>query len=225
MINGVDDLLAAKGPDSVLGLFRQASAPEEEKVTQSQLLLQLAQEAELFHTPDGVAYGSISVGEHRENWSIKSKLFRLWLRRQYYNRYQKAPGSQAMQDALGALEAKALFDSAEEKVFTRVARQGDSIFVDLCDSQWRAVRVTAEDWEILALPPVRFRRTVGMWPLPVPTRNGSLQDLRKFLNLDDKSWILCLCWLAAAWRPEGPYPILVLQGRAGLGQDHFGKNT
>ena len=55
-----------------------------------------------------------------------------------------------------------------------------------------------------------------MLSLPVPVKGGSLEDLREFINLPDRSdWGLLLAWLVAALRPRGPYPILILVSEAG----------
>ena len=45
---------------------------------------------------------------------------------------------------------------------------------------WRAIEIDAEGWRIVSEPPVRFRRSDGMRPLPEPTRDGSARDLRHF---------------------------------------------
>ena len=63
---------------------------------------------------------------------------------------------------------------------------------------------------------MRFRRSKGMQPLPCPATDGSLLRLRELINVgDDRNWILLLSWLVAACRPQGPYPILILQGEQG----------
>ena len=80
---------------------------EGKKPTQAELLTRYADEAELFHTLDGEAYATISVSGHQETHLIKSKGFRHFLVRQFYDEHGKPPGSQALQDALGLLEAKA----------------------------------------------------------------------------------------------------------------------
>ncbi len=67
-----------------------------------------------------------------------------------------------------------------------------------------------------AEPPVKFRRTRGMLPLPVPVSGGNLADLRPFVNIaSDADWILLSAWLVATLRPTGPYPVLVLHGEQG----------
>ena len=52
----------------------------------------------------------------------------------------------------------------------RVAADGDDLYIDLADADWHAVRVTAAGWSIVQSPPVRFRRSAGMRPLPFPER-------------------------------------------------------
>ena len=67
------------------------------------------------------------------------------------------------------------------------------------------------------LLPVRFRRARGMLALPCPIVGGSLAELRRnFVTArDERSWTLLISWLVAAVYPQGPFPILVLQGEAG----------
>ena len=38
-------------------------------------------------------------------------------------------------------------------------------------------------WRIAEDPPVRFRRSAGMQPLPLPVQGGSIESLAPFLNL------------------------------------------
>src|SRR5690606_15657372 len=94
-----------------------------------------------------------------------------------------------------------------------------AIYVDLCDDAWQAVEVTAGGWRVVANPPVRFCRTKGMLPLPVPVAGGSVDELRPLLpGLDDEGWILFVSYLVQALKPRGPYPVLVLQGEQGAGK-------
>jgi pantothenate kinase-related protein Tda10 len=66
---------------------------------------------------------------------------------------------------------------------------------------------------------VRFRRSSGMQPLPVPIKGGKIADLRPFLNVKTKSdFELAVSWEQAAYRHHGPYPVLVLAGEQGTGK-------
>ena len=67
--------------------------------------------------------------------------------------------------------------------------------------------------------PVKFRRTRGMRPISEPQRGGSVNDLRRFLNVaSNGDFRLIVGWLLAALRPSGPYPIMVFNGEQGTGK-------
>ncbi len=186
------------------------------KRAQSQLLVECAASAELFHTPDGESFGSLPVGDHREIWPLRSKGCRRWIARQFYQKFQKPSGAQAMQDCLATLEAVAQFDGPELEVFTRIAAYQDGICIDLCNEKWEVAVITAKGWRIESIAPVRFRRSKGMLALPNPARNGSMSKLRSLINVGgDKNWVLLLSWLLAACRPTGPYPVLIFEGEQG----------
>ena len=77
--------------------------------------------AVLFHDDDQTPFASFSVDGHTETWPIKSRPFRLWVRGLYYREKESAPGGQALTDALGVLEAEAIFQGANTPVHFRVA--------------------------------------------------------------------------------------------------------
>ena len=73
-------------------------------------------------------------------------------------------------------------------------------------------------------PPVRFRRSAGMLPLPIPVAGGSIEELRPFLNVrSDNEFILAVAWVLAALRDRGPYPVLALFGEHGTAKSTFAK--
>jgi hypothetical protein len=189
---------------------------ELEGLTQARLLCELAADVGLFHTDDGVAYGKVPVRHHLETWSLRSKAFRGWLIKKFYDLYQKPPGAQALQNTLELLEARAQYDSPEAPIFVRVGESAGSIYIDLCNAEWEAVEISAAGWRLITNSPIRFRRSKGMKSLPHPARGGTLAILRNLINIgDDDNWLLCTAWLVAAYRPNGPYPILILQGEQG----------
>jgi hypothetical protein len=180
--------------------------------------------AELFHTPAGDTYAFMPVGDHGETHQIKSKGFRRWLVRTYFAEQDRPPGAQALQDALGLLEARAQFDGTEREVHVRVAEHGGAIHVDLANERWEVVEITAGGWRVMPgeRAPVRFRRPRGMLALPTPTSfaRDSGDDLggllRRFINVSDEGSIrLVIAWLVQAFRPTGPYPVLIFQGEQG----------
>ena len=94
--------------------------------------------------------------------------FRRWLARRYFDAEGKAPTAQALADAIGVLAGKALFEGPMHAVHVRLAAHDGDIYLDLGDDAWRVVEITAAGWHIATEPPVKFRRTRGMQPLPEP---------------------------------------------------------
>ena len=171
---------------------------------------------ELFHTASGIAFADFVNNGHRETWPVRSKRFRTWLRRCYYQATGLAANAAAIGSALDLLEARAQFDAPEREISTRVAEHTGRIYLDLADEHWRAVEIGPDGWRVLGCPPVRFRRAAGILPLPVPERGGSIEALRSFLNLSSENdFVLIVAWLLAALRPRGPYPLLAVSGEQG----------
>jgi hypothetical protein len=176
----------------------------------------------LFHEPDRTAYADLIIDGHRETWPIRSKGFRHWIARQYYDVERGAPGAAALQAALAVIEAKAHFGAPERVVHLRVGGLDGRLYLDLCDDKWRAIEIDTAGWRIIDSPPVRFRRANGMQALPVPVAGGSIEVLRCFLNLKSQAdFVLVVAWALAALRNRGPYPVIALSGEQGSAKSTF----
>ena len=76
--------------------------------------------------------------------------------------------------------------------------------------------MSARGWEIKTDPPVYFRRNRGLMPMLYPGREGDINLLWPFLNVEsDKEKALVAAWFVQALMPEGPYPLLSLVGAQG----------
>jgi hypothetical protein len=191
------------------------------KTTIADALVELAADVELTHTPAGVAYATVHVGEHRETHAVTGRGLRRWLARRYWGVHRGAPPAESLRQALAVLDAQAIYDGEEREVYLRVAPGPDgAVWLDLADAAWHAVRVDAAGWAVVSDPPVRFRRAAGMLALPTPTGGGDLAELVELLPgaEADEPRALLLGWLVAALRPMGPYPILHLHGEQGSGK-------
>lgn len=189
---------------------------------QADLLIELAQEAELFHSPDATAFADLVVNGHRETWPVRTKGFRRWLARRYFEATGGAPNSEALQSAFNVMEARAHFDGPEREVHIRIGSLGDRLYLDLGDAAWRAVEIDSDGWRVVDEPPVRFRRAAGMQALPTPQPGGSIEILRRFLNIQsDNDFILVVAWALAVLRDRGPYPVIVLSGEQGSAKSTF----
>ncbi len=160
---GLDDYLAAgHSKDDLMALatttLREIETDEgedDEKASErgsaSQKLVALAVGVELFHTERGENYGRFAVGEHLETWPLRSQAFKHWLSREYHLESGKPVGSQAIDDALRVLEAKARYDGAEHSLGVRCARDAaeGSIWIDTGSADWRAINVRPGSWSVV----------------------------------------------------------------------------
>jgi putative DNA primase/helicase len=99
---------------------------------------------------------------------VRSSGFRDWLSGTYYRRTGGAPNTSAIEQALRTAEARAKFDGVERPVYVRVGGDNGSIYIDLADPDWRAVKIDGAGWNVVKNPTVRFVRTKGMLPLALP---------------------------------------------------------
>ena len=120
-----------------------------------------------------------------------------------------------MTTALDLIEARAHFGGIVRPVYLRVAEYEGCIYVNLCDTAWRAVEISHGSWCVVDEPPVRFCRRSGMLELPEPVRGGKLDELDKHLRMGASGYVLTKAWLLAALRPRGPYPVLAFTGEQG----------
>jgi hypothetical protein len=187
--------------------------------SQATTLVELALNCDLFHDGDGEAYARFPVvGKEVIHWEVSrvcAKPFRRWLKRAFYILSGKAPSIQSLQDALGVIEGKAVYDGDCRRVFVRIAEHQNKIYLDLCNDSWQAVEIDEAGWCIVDDPPVMFRRAKAMLPLPTPAQRGDISILRKLANVSDDDWPLLVAVLVAALKPTGPYPVLAVYGEHG----------
>ena len=175
----------------------------------------LADGIELVHDDKQVPYVCVTRFGHVETLPLRGQEFEGWLQYRSYRERGKTASAQVLHDAVGTLAGMARFEGEEVLIALRVGGDRRRVVVDLGDTAWRAAEVTAEGWTILQEPDVRFRRPRTSKNLPEPVRGGSLNELRRFINVSDDSWPLVLGWLVAALSPTGPYPMLWLLGEQG----------
>ena len=216
--NNADELrrLLAGAPLEVAGSGQAAPPAPGPSGSQADLLVRLAGEGDLFRTPADEPFATVAVDGHRESHPVQSGSFRMWLRRRYWDAVAGAAAAGALSDAVETLAARALFGGATHEVGLRIARHEDRLYVDLANLAWEAVEIGPAGWRVVAEPPVRFRRSPTMAPLPTPVAGGSLAALRPYVNaIDEQSWQLLAGSLVATLRPAGPYFVLILLGEQG----------
>jgi hypothetical protein len=195
------------------------AAEEKKKAKLADILVREAKKesSALFHSSDSQTWADMRVNGHRETWAIKSRDFRRWLFLIYTKAMGESPSSEVVGRAIEMLDAIAALEGDQREVRVRVAELDGIIYIDLCDTEWRAIEVSAGGgWRIIDEPPVRFRRAPAMLPMPVPEPGGSIETLRKYVNIkNEHDFVLVVAWLLAALRPRGPYTILCFYGEHG----------
>ncbi len=199
---------------------KRKGADEEE--TQAQALLRLfeAAEGELWHNRQGDAFCSFVVREHREVHLVKSVALKRALTRWFYEERAHPPNADQLAATLGVLDARAQFDGPQQEVALRVAEHAGRLYVDLANEEWQCVEIGPDGWRVMEeSPPIPFRRSTSMLPLPVPQRGDTLETLKTLRKLmgvqDEENWKLILAWTLGAYHPTGPFPVLVKMGEHG----------
>jgi hypothetical protein len=177
------------------------------------VLVNLGTQDDLFHGPDGRAYATLKYGDRVETWAVGEDSYKSVLRRRYAATGEVVEDKH-LKNAVAELSAIARLDRPQHDVFVRVAGHGGKIYLDLCNQQRQAVEISESGPRVIDNPPVRFRRTPAMLPLPTP-QPGKIDLLRPFVNVTDDDWPLFVGALIMAFRPTGPYPPLVLIGGPG----------
>ena len=224
----LDDVEPAELPPHVADLLRSQKKPPKRAGSEAKakdtiaekLLAIVERKAQLWHTPEEIAYATIESNGHREHWQVRAKRFRQWLAKEFYQQEKSSAPSVAIVDVLNTVEGKALFDGSEHPIYLRIAGEEGVVWIDLANEDWQAIKVEASGWTIVDNPTVRFRRPSRILPLPIPKRGGSLAELKPFLRTEDRHWPLEVGWLVGALNPFGPCAI-----RKDIGQQGGGKTT
>ena len=61
----------------------ESGTPSGRGPIQADILIGLAQNAELFHAAEGAGFADLDINGHRETWPIRAKGFRRWLARRF----------------------------------------------------------------------------------------------------------------------------------------------
>ncbi len=170
----------------------------------------------LFHDEYGKTYVQLPVLDHEEVWPCRSKAFKQWLCKQFWETHKKALNSEALNNALNIIRAKAYFDGDEIKLSNRVAKQDNTLWYDLADSRWQAIKITSQGWCIVKNPPIIFKRYVHQKSQVEPAQNGNVREFLEFINVSNKQTeLLILVWLVSCFIPDFPHAMPIIFGAQG----------
>jgi hypothetical protein len=170
----------------------------------------------VFQTSDGYRYAEVECDNHCETHGLPSEALERWVRAELQKAAIALPSQTHLQTFFKGLEAEAHTGGLHpDYVHRRVGIEKGKIFLDLGNPEWNCVEIGPKGWAITDESPVYFSRSKGMLELPAPKKGGSIDDLRRFINVGDREFVLIVGWLLAVLGGRGPYPVLVITGEAG----------
>ena len=205
----------ADGADNADGQSPQASPHQPRPDRAVHQLVDHMAHFEVFTDKGGTAYIAVPVNGHVEYLEVEGPAFGYYLDRTSYTRWQRSLSDSQKDSVIGVVVGRAMFDSPSYSVHCRVAKAGDTLYVDLGTPDWSVVEITPTGWQVLPVSPVRFRRNKATAALPVPEHGGSLSDLRPFICARDEDFLVILAFILACFRSTGPYPIFEIVGEQG----------
>ena len=188
----------------------------ESKQTQSNILINAAKGVELFCDDIEGIYAAVDVKSHTEIYKLNSKKFKMWLTKKYYDETNKAPVSDAINQALGIFEMKAIYGENVKTLSKRCAKYKENYYYDLADSNWSNVVIGKDGWEIVNDAPILFIRNKNMKAQVLPEMYEDLSILNKhyrYKNKEDE--ILHMVNIVTKFIPDIAHPIDVIHGEKG----------
>ena len=181
-----------------------------------QKLLRITRDPRGSYVQPTAAYAQVAVGGHRELYPLSRRAFRRWLIARLPTAIvARFRSDWAIRRVLEALEAiawvppatsgRSSFESAATP--TETARPITSIWATPAGGPSGSAPRGGR-W---SKAPDDLRRPEGL-SAPPPSREGSIELLRPYVNLTESDFRLLIVWMAAAIRPFGPYPVLALHG-------------
>lgn len=184
--------------------------------SQADILLRVSDEAEFFQNDLGEAFAAVTLNGHIEVLKVKSKKFKMWLTKQYYDATKKAPTSDAMNQALGVMEMKAAFDGDEHRLQLRVAEKDGTFYYDLANEDWSVVKIEPNECQVLNEPPILFTRNKNTKAQAMPDFTGDLKLLLNHVRIkNEDDQILYLTYVVTCLIPSIPHAVLVYSGEKG----------
>ncbi|QJX63798.1 hypothetical protein HLK66_20565 [Niallia circulans] len=193
-----------------------AHKEEFQKESQADILIRVSEEAEFFQNDLEEAFAAVTLNGHKEVMKVKNKKFKMWLTKQYYDATKRAPGSDAMNQAIGVMEMKAAFEGDERRLQLRVTEKDGAFYYDLANEDWSVVKVEPNACKVLDEPPTLFTRNKNTKAQVLPDFTGDLKLLLNHVRIkNEDDQILYLIYVVSCLIPSIPHAVLVFSGEKG----------
>jgi len=178
----------------------------------------------LFHTPDGVGYGAVTLDNGGTAiLGTEKPEMRKMLAQRYYSETNKAPSGAALTDALAIISGIALWDGEEIPLDTRVTWKGNDIVYDMSNQQQESIVITSEGWEIKQCKEPMFKRFAHQIPQTVPIQGGDINKLFDSVNVAEDDRLMTLVHLVSSLVPGIPHPAPSICGEQGTAKSTASK--
>jgi len=192
---------------------------EEEKENKQVAILRknILDEDNIFHFLDQFkeAHVWVKVDNHHEVMRCEADRFKRWLHKKYFEITNDSPSSESLKKFTELIIALATFGKEKRELSVRIAKDGNVIWYDLGDYEWRAVRIDENGWRIVDNPPILFKRSVQDEQV-LPEKGGNVKRLLDFVNIKEtKQGVLFLISVIVNFFPHLIRPLHVFYGSQG----------
>ncbi|MBI5509374.1 MAG: hypothetical protein HY903_11535 [Deltaproteobacteria bacterium] len=205
--------------DQKLVMSRVAGLKKEAEDDRSaiEMLLDIGQRDELFHDDKKDAFAAVTHEGVRDVLRVGGPAHKRHLAWRFHLETGSAVGGTAIDSVCQVLAATAINRGPCIKLHKRFAVVDGAVWIALADEKRRAVRVTAEKWEVVGKPPILFELQPHQTAHPDPEGGGNLRELLapffNFAQPEDEA--LFEAWLVVAAVENIPRCAVIIKGAPG----------
>lgn len=220
--------LAKQGYGELKAKSDEDDEEKESKRNLADLFLNTLSDLDLFHDEykRGFANVSTAKGKGAEAMAINNDSFKLYLRGRFFEQFGQGARDNILETVCLQLESVAVFRSSQRKVFTRVGKVSENVYIDLCNDDRQVIEITKDGWKVLDDScPAMFSRSKRSRPLPIPATDGSIDNLWQLTNphLSEEDKLMIVGFMIGSLNPDGPYAHLNIEGPPGSGKSTLTK--
>ena len=197
------------------------------KSSQADLLLKMIlgrKDVQLFKDERDASFISLMINGHRETWKCNSSTIKELMSYEFHKQKGKTLSSDVIKNVVSVLEGRARFGEDRKKLGNRVAFTDNTLWYDLTNKMWQAVKITDQGWLVTDEPPVIFKRYSHHYPQVVPEQNGNTKAIFNYVNIvNEEHKLLLLVYIIACFIPDFPHPALIISGSQGSAKSTLSK--
>ncbi|RLQ20151.1 hypothetical protein DWB85_19235 [Seongchinamella sediminis] len=187
---------------------------------QSSLHLLEGMHYELAHDSMREPYIRVTVEEKKMLFKLRGEEFKRFFSYHYIRVNSNSPDAKLIKNTFAYLEGRAIYEGDLVDPDVRLVGDTDLLEIDLCDRSYQVVQVTSDGF-VICQPEGHLLRRHGQQALPRPvlmTREEITEAMAEFkaiLNVSDDQFVLVMGVVLMGFHPDGPYPVLFVQGEHG----------